>query len=274
MTQLAPVGFGTLVNAEWFGLRRRTGVLVLTLVWAVQVIVFAYLVLFIVDRSTGQPLDSLLPSSTGSFIVGSLPIYGGPVMLCIGAIVAGGDYRFGTLRTLLSRYPSRAPFLLARFAAMTLVLLAVSAMTLLLSIVCGGVIALSQGLPLDYPGPGTLAVALGAIWLVTTAWGALGFLAGTLIRNLTAAIVVGLVWTLMVENLLFGVLGSVVPALGAVRVILLSPSSGALAAALGARGTPGVAPTASGPVAALVLLGYVVVGALVSVVVFARREIN
>lgn len=278
-----PAGFGTLVLAEWFGLRRRTGVLVMTLVWAVQVIFFAYLVLFIVYRSTEktlspvaaeQALRGLLPSSTGSFIVGSLPIYGGPVMLCIGAIIACGDYRFGTLRTLLSRYPARAPFVLARFTAMTVVLLAVSVMTLALSVVCSGVIASIQGRPLDYPGAGTLVVALGALWLVSTAWGAFGFLIGILLRNLAAAIVVGLVWTLLVENLVFGGLGAVVPALGSVRVILLSPSSGALAAALGAHGTPGVVPTASGPVAVLVLLGYVVVCALISVVVFARREVN
>jgi ABC-type transport system involved in multi-copper enzyme maturation permease subunit len=273
---LRPAGFGTLVRAELFGLRRRTGVLAMTLVWAVQVIAFAYVVPFVVYRSTAAPqaLGSLLPSSTGDYIVGTLPIYGGPAMLCIGAITACGDYRFGTLRTLLSRYPGRVPFTLARFAAMTLVLLAVSVMTLALSLGCSGVIAGIQGRPLDYPGAGTLILALGAIWLVSTAWAAFAFLIGILVRNLTTAIVIGLVWTLLVETVLFGGLGAVVPAIGAVRVILLSPSSGSLAAALGSNGTPGVVSTASGPVAALVLFGYVVLSALISVAAFRRRDIN
>lgn len=286
MTESAvrPAGFGALVNAEWFALRRRVGVQVLVGVWALQVIVFAYLVLFIVYRSTAKTLPptaaahalaALLPAGSGSFIVGSLPFYGGPVMLCIGAIIASGDYRFGTLRTLLSRYPDRVSFLLARFTGMTLLMLAVSIMTMLLSILCSGIVAKIQGLPLDYPSAGRLIIGLGAIWLVATAWAGLGFLIGILIRNLAAAIVIGLAWTLIVENLLFGGLGSVVPALNSIRVILLSPSSGSLAYALGAQtNTPGVASTASGPVATLVLAGYVVLSALISAAVLRRRDIS
>lgn len=278
---IRPVGFGALVNAEWFALRRRTGVQVLVGVWALQVIAFAYLVLFIVYRSTAKTtastalLTGLLPASTGSFIVGSLPLYGGPVLLCIGAIIGSGDYRFGTLRTLLSRYPNRVSFALARFTGLTLLMLAVSIMTLLLSILCSGVIAKLQGLPLDYPNAGALTLALGAIWLVTTAWSGLGFLIGILTRNLAAAIVIGLAWTLIVETVLFGELGSVVPALNSIRVILLSPSSGSLAYALGAStNTPGVVSTSSGPVATLVLAGYILLSALISAAVLRRRDIS
>jgi hypothetical protein len=158
---------------------------------------------------------------------------------------------------------------------MTLLMLAVSIMTMLLSILCSGVVAKIQDLPLDYPSAGRLLLALGAIWLVTTAWGGLGFLVGILTRNLAAAIVIGLGWTLIVESLLFGGLGSVVPALNSIRVILLSPSSGSLASALGAQtSTPGVASTASGPVAALVLAGYILLSALISAAVLRRRDIS
>lgn len=283
MTDLAirPVGFGALLNAEWFALRRRIGVQVLVAVWALQVIVFAYLVELVVYRSTAKTttstavLTGLLPASTGSYVLGSLPLYGGPVMLCIGAVIGSGDYRFGTLRTLLSRYPNRVSFTLARFSGMTLSMLAVSIMTMLLSLVCSGIVAKIQGLPLDYPNTGRLLLGLGAIWLVTTAWGGLGFLVGILTRNLAAAIVIGLAWTLIVETVLFGGLGSVVPAINAIRVILLSPSSASLAYALGAQAsTPGVTSTASGPVATLVLVGYVLLSALISAAVLRRRDIS
>jgi hypothetical protein len=154
-------------------------------------------------------------------------------------------------------------------------MLAVSVMTMLLSLVCSGIVAKIQGLPLDYPNTGRLLLGLGAIWLVTTAWGGLGFLVAILTRNLAAAIVIGLAWTLIVETVLFGGLGSVVPAINAIRVILLSPSSASLAYALGAQAsTPGVTSTASGPVATLVLVGYVLLCALISAAVLRRRDIS
>lgn len=284
-----PAGFTDLVRAELFGLRRRPGVLLMSSIWALQVIVFAYTVLYIVYRTSGaelppgdadQLITAVLPVSTGSFIVGSLPLYGGPVMLCIGAIISSGDYRFGTLRTLLSRYPDRSRFVVARFLGMATVMFGVAVLTLTLSLVCSGVIAGIEGRPLDYPGLGSLVVTLGAIWLVVTAWGAVGFALGTVTRSVVSAIAIGLVWTLMVENLLFGGLSAAVPVLDTVRMVLLSPSSGSLAYALGASpgtgssGTPGVVSLVSGPVAVLVLAGYILLSALVAVSVFRRRDVS
>lgn len=284
-----PAGFTDLVRAEWFGLRRRPGVLLMTTIWGLQIIVFAYTVLYVVYRTSGAELPagdaerlltSVLPVSTGSFIVGSLPLYGGPVMLCIGAIISSGDYRFGTLRTLLSRYPDRARLLLARFLGTALVMLVASVMTLVLSLLCSGVIATAEGRPLDYPGPGELLLAFGAIWLVVTAWAAVGFALGTITRSVVSAIAIGLIWTLMVENLLVGGLSGSVPAMDAARKVLLSPNSGSLAYALGAApgsgssGTPGVVAAVSGPVAVLVLTGYIVVSVLVAIGVFRRRDVS
>lgn len=281
-----PASFVDCVRAEWFGLRRRPGVLVMALVWSIQVMAFAYLILFIVYRSTGSdlaPADAegmlgqLLPHSTGSFIVGSLPIYGGPVMLVIGVMVASGDYRLGTMRTLLSRFSNRTVFLAARFTGLVLVMLALSVLTMVLSLLSSGLVALAEDRPLDYPAPGSLLLAIGSIWLIVTAWASLGFALGSLTRNVGAAIAIGLTWTLGIETLLVGGIASVVPFLDAIRVVMLSPSSGSLASALGAQdgsgGTPGVVSTVDGPVAAIVLVGWTAISALVALAAFRRRDV-
>jgi hypothetical protein len=151
-------------------------------------------------------------------------------------------------------------------------------MTLALSLAGSAVIADVEGRPLAYPAVGSLAVTLGAIWLIAAAWGSVGFALGTLTRNVMGAIAIGLSWTLGVEVLLIGGLARAVPALEPVRDVLLSPSSGSLAAALGAprgpNGTPGVVLTAPGPVAAAVLLAYIAVSVWVAVTVFRRRDVG
>lgn len=282
-----PVGFGGCLRAELVSLRRRPGMLVLTAVWAVEVVAFAYVLLYVISRSSEPAsaedaerlLGFLLPASTGGFVVGSMPLYGGPLMLWIGALLAGGDYKLGTLATLLARYPRRGSFLLARFTGLLVGLLAVAALTLGLSVACSAAIAVAADRPLDYPSIGRLAVTLGALWLVAAAWGSLGFALGVLARGTMAAVGAGLLWTLGVETLLIGGLSGAVPVLDAVRVGLLAPSSGSLAAALGAplggsSGTPGVVDTASGPVAAAVLAAYVAVPLLVALAVFRRRDVT
>ncbi|MBM0274990.1 ABC transporter permease subunit [Micromonospora tarensis] len=263
-----------------FTLRRRPALRVLTAVWALQIICFVYLITYIVYRSVPgespdelrQLLTSLLPASADRTVVGALPMWGGPVMLILGALVAGGDERWGSSRTVLARFADRTAFLLGRFLALVLVLLLLSVLTIALSALCSAAIAAAEGEAIRWPGPGRLAVALVSVWLIVTAWGAVGFTLALATRNLAAAIGIGLLWTLMVENLVNG-LGAVIPLFGAVGSILLSTSSGSVAAALGASGF-GVDPVTSGPVAAAVLAGYTVVALTTALVIFRRRDLG
>jgi ABC-type transport system involved in multi-copper enzyme maturation permease subunit len=274
------------LRAELFGLRRRPGVWILTAVWSAQIIVFAYLVAYLVYRfvpeltpeQAQQMRTSLLPASIGNQMLGSMPVYGGPVMLIIGALVAAGDYRWGTLRTILGRYAARTSLLLARFGAMALVFLLLSVLTLVVSALCSVVLALVEGETIVWPGPGSIALSVLALWLVCTAWGGLGFALGIVTRSIAAAIGIGLLWTLMVENLIGGLAG-LLPVLETVRTVLLSAATGSLAADLGSStvsegGGPGVVATMSGAAATAVLLGYVALTVLVSCAVFRRRDVT
>nr|MDT0663369.1 ABC transporter permease subunit [Micromonospora sp. DSM 115978] len=267
------------LRAELFALRRRPAVWVLAAAWTGQIICFVYLITYLVYRAlpagpdAGRVLVDLLPSSADRTVVGALPVWGGPVMLILGALIAGGDQRWGTPRTVLARFADRTAFLLGRFLALAVVLLALAASTLLVAAASSAAVALVEGEALRWPGPGRFALALGSIWLIGTAWAAVGFVLALTLRNLAAAIGVGLLWTLLVENAVNG-LGGLVPLFGALRTAQLSTGSGSMAAALGASGDGfGVAAVTSGPVAAAVLGGYVAVALFTALAVFRRRDL-
>lgn len=274
------------LRAELFALRRRPGVWILGGVWALQVIVFAYVVFYVVHRVQGPDmapgqadglLRQLLPESVGFKVLGSMPVYGGPVMLVIGVLIAASDYRWGTLQTILSRGGDRSGFLVGRFLGMTVVMAVIAVVSLVLSVVCSTVVAAAVGRPAVLPSVADLGVFLLAMTLVCTAWGALGFLLGQVTRNPATAIAIGLLWTLGLENGING-LAYALPALDGLRVLMLSANTGALAHALGAPtmaagGAPGVVDIVTGPVAVATLLGYAVVALAAGLAAFRRRDI-
>jgi ABC-type transport system involved in multi-copper enzyme maturation permease subunit len=185
------------LRAELFALRRRPAVWVLSAVWAVQIVCFAYLVSYLVWRNLHtemSPSDAaamhadLMPASVDHTILGSLPVWGGPVMLILGALVAAGDYRWGTFRTVLSRVAARTPFLAGRFLALAVVMLLMSVLTLLVSALSSLAVALVEGASAAWPGVDRLLVSLAAIWLITMAWASVGFALGLVTRNLAASI--------------------------------------------------------------------------------------
>jgi ABC-type transport system involved in multi-copper enzyme maturation permease subunit len=275
----------TTVGTELRAIRYRPGPKIMMAVWCAQIIVFAYLVSYLIYRfvpslspaQAAQIHRALLPGQLATQVLDSMPVYGGPVMLIIGALVGGGDYRWGTLRTIIARYPDRTGFLLGRAGALTAVMLLISVVSLVLSGVCATIIALAGHDSAAWPSPGSLLAHLLALWLVCAAWGIAGFALAVLTRSVTAAIGIGLLWTLALENVV-GALAASVPALSDVRKVLLSAATGSLAKAMSgpgaAAGAPGVAPVVAGWVAVLILLGYVAAGIGVGLAAFTRRDIT
>lgn len=278
----------TALRAELFASRRRPGVWVVGGVWLALTVAFGMAVPYIVYLAiAGDPpapgggdpealLATLLPERLVPTTLSLFPLFGGAIMLIMGAVVAGGEYRWGTWSTLLTQGPSRAVTVLAKIAAMAVALLGVVVATFATVAVVGAVLAATEGRRLDWPGPGSVIAGIGAAWLVSVAAATLGFALAMALRSTGAALAVGLVWLLALENAVNGLsfLLNVTP----VQKVLLGPNAGSLAAALGATtqddgGTPGVVATAGPLSATLVLATYIVVLAAVSVLLASRRDI-
>ncbi|MFD0560383.1 hypothetical protein FB566_4388 [Stackebrandtia endophytica] len=273
---------GRALSAELYGIRHRGSYLAASAVWLLQIVLFAYVANYVVsltltdlDANQIQAMkDSVLPAGITGAVVGSLPMYGGPVMIILGALMGAGDQRAGMLRTVLSRYPERGRFMSAKLVALTLLVGALMVVTFLVAFICGLTVAVIEGTQWSLPPVADLAAGLGAAWLIGVAWAVFGFAIAVLTRSLAGTIAIGLLWALVVEQVLHGLAG-VAAALEPVRGALLSGASAVLAEAVGGTGgMPAGAPDLSLPVGIGVLAAWIVVGGTVAVVVFRRRDVE
>ncbi|WP_116950979.1 ABC transporter permease subunit [Jiangella endophytica] len=273
--------------AETLLLRKRLAPAVIGGTWVLLVLIFAFGVPYIV-YSTLDPADGagdradllavLVPSAVDSTSVSSYPLFGGAIMLILGVLITGSEYRWGTWGARLSQGPSRSTVVLAKLGAGVLAVAAIALAAAVASVLASLVIAAVEGQSGGLPPVPDLLASLGAALLISTAFLSLGAALAVVFRGTSVALAVGLVWTLGLENAVAG-LASVIGALEPVRAVLLSSASGSLVAGLGAPtqgagGTPGVVDHLGVPAACLVLAAYIAVSATVAVVLTRRRDVT
>ena len=126
------------------------------------------------------------------------------------------------------------------------------------------------------PSLGSVAEAAGAGFLVLEMWAVIGFALGTVARGPALSVGLGLVWALVVENLLRGV-GALLSWVDTLTTVLPGTAGGSLIGSIvgvgGADTPPGVLDTVSGTQAANTVACYVVLAAAVSIVVVRRRDV-
>jgi ABC-type transport system involved in multi-copper enzyme maturation permease subunit len=277
----------SLLHAELLAARKRPGVWIVGGAWTALAAVFGMLVPYIVYLAVrGKPADSgddpgqllagVLPDRFVAGTASLYPMFGSAMMLILGAVLFGGEYRWGTWNTLLIQRPGRVPAVLGKFAATALVLLGITLAVTAVTAAASALIALAAGRAAQWPGPLTVLQGVGAGWLVSMAAAALGAFLAVLFRGTGAAIGVGLVWLLAVENLVSGIVG-MVSGLKVLQQLLIGPNGGSLASALAPAGAPpssvpGVVSVSSPATATLVLLAYVVVLAAATAWLIRRRD--
>lgn len=277
------------VRAELLSARKRPGVWVVGGAWTGLAVAFGMVVPYVVwlavrnrpPGSAGDPeklIDGLLPDRFLAGTVDLYPMFGSALMLILGAVLVGGEYRWGTWGTLLVQRPGRGTAVLAKASAAAVVLLCVTVLVVGCSAAASAAAAGLSGRGAHWPGAATLLGGVGAAWLISMAAAALGMFLAILLRATGAAIGVGLLWLLALENLVSGLAG-VLPALHWPQRLLIGPSAGSLATALDPTGTvdsavPGVV-SVSGPVtASVVLAGYVAVCVGLSALLMSRRDLS
>ena len=252
------------VRAELLSARKRPGVWVVGGAWTGLAVAFGMVVPYVVwlavrnrpPGSAGDPeklIGGLLPDRFLAGTVDLYPMFGSALMLILGAVLVGGEYRWGTWGTLLVQRPGRGTAVLAKASAAAVVLLCVTVLVVGCSAAASSAAAGLSGRGAHWPGAATLLGGVGAAWLISMAAAALGMFLAILLRATGAAIGVGLLWLLALENLVSGLAG-VLPALHWPQRLLIGPSAGSLATALDPTGTvdsavPGVV-SVSGPVTA------------------------
>jgi ABC-2 type transport system permease protein len=276
------------VRAAWFADRKRPAVWTVTLTWIVLALAFGIGVPYLVHLTlAGDPkqadsaaslLDAVLPGQLVTTGIGLFPLFGGAIVVILGALVVGNEYRWGTLNLIFTQRPRRAQVLAGHAVALCALTLLLVALTFAAMAGVTALLALVEGRGLDWPAASDLAGAVAAAWLICSAHASVGYFLAIAFRSTATAIAVGLVWTLVLENAISG-LALVLSPLEMVQKLLLAPSSGALAGALGARsqfdgGTPGVIESTGAGLPAAVLAGYVVLMFGLGIWLAVRRDVG
>ncbi|MGH3508372.1 MAG: ABC transporter permease [Nocardioidaceae bacterium] len=275
-------------RAELAKLVRRPAAWVLLAAPLVLNSIFSYLVPYLSYRSGStdvmddltpeQMLATTFPSELVPNTLGGFPVFAGALVLVLGAMVFGGEYGWGTVKTQFTQGPSRRAVvggqllcLAVAVAVGVVVLFAVSALT-------SWGIALAESGPVAWPALGDLAAGIGAGWLIMMMWASLGAALGVLLRSVALPVGLGVVWVLGIENLVSAMAASVLDALEPLRDVLPGVNAGSLVSAVVPQeivdAPPGVTTSVEGTRAVLTLACYVLACVALSLWASHRRDVT
>ena len=272
-------------SAELLRLRKWSATWVVVGAWMALALAFGYVFNYVAYVSGEENFTSdggtragllaqMLPPALPDILVQGLPMFGGALAMVIGALAAGNGFGWGTWKTVFTQGPSRLATVAGSLLAVTLIVVAMITATLVLYLGVSSLIAVTEGHEIVMPSPEAVAKAYGTGFLVLEMWAVLGFLVGVIAKGPSIAVGLGLVWALVVENLLRGV-GGLISAVETFTHVLPGTAGGSLVGALvGDRsGTPGVVTTIGGEQALITVAAYVLVAAVAALVVMRRRDL-
>jgi ABC-2 type transport system permease protein len=276
-------------RAELLKLRKRSAVWVLFSAGLVLSLIFGYLLPYL-GYATGddnpqtdgvpraQVLQGMLPEHVLDNTIGGYPIFAGALALVLGAIVIGGEYSWGTLKTILTQRPGRASVLTAQFLALgTMIVVWVLGIFVACALCSIGIAAAEAG-SMSWPGPLDLLRGLAGGWLVLMMWCLAGAVLAVAFRNVALPIGLGVVWILGIETLLAGVVSSLLPDLDVVSNALPGTNAGSLVFSVTGMAPgdapPGVRDAVSGGRALLTLVAYCAVFAVLAAWTTRRRDVT
>ena len=275
------------LRAELFRLRRWPAFWVTVTAWLLLNAMFGYVFNFVTYTSgdnsfsnEGQTradvLATIVPSGVANTLPQGMPLFGGAIMMVLGAIVAGNGYGWGTWKTVFTQGPSRVAALLGSMWAVVVLVAGLVGATL----VCETLLALGvaglESQPVTWSHAGDLLQSFGGGLLVMEMWAMAGYFLGTVARSPAVSVGLGLVWALVIEGLLRGV-GTSLQAVAVFTHFLPGTAAGSLIGSIvGAGGpdaTPGLLDTLSATRAVVTVAAWAVVFPLASLWLVRRRDV-
>lgn len=255
--------------AEWRKLRRPTLLLgTLGAVAFFSVLVSSLLFLMIDspngngDRGVRITREMLSLSNGATYSFSSIGNLLGIIALCVFAAQTAQEYSLGTLRNLLVRQPGRIRLLVGKLASMKVFAILMTLVSAVISIGISYVLAGGKDVntTLWFNSDGRLEIAktLLNVFISILGFGIIGMVLGILLRSPISSISLGVLWLLIVENIV-----------GAVKSSTLQWLPGNQLGTIAVGGSDTVSYTH-----ALSLSGlYVGIALVIATVLFTRRDV-
>jgi len=275
-------------RAELLRLRKWPAVWVTIGAWLALAAMFGYVFNY-VSYATGDNgfsnegqtaaslLADLLPANVPAVMIQGTPMFGGALMMVLGALVAGGGYGWGTWKTVFTQGPSRTAAVLGSLIGLTVTVVGLVLVTLVMCLGVSLSIAVAESQSVVWPSGIDLLQGVGTGLAVLEMWALAGFLLGTIARGPALSVGLGLVWALVIENLLRGT-GTLLSAVEAFTHVLPGTAAGSLVGSIvgvepGGDRTPGVIDTLSATQAIWTLAAYVVLLPAAALWLTNRRDV-
>ena len=209
-------------RAELLKLRKRWAIYILAGIFVLIVVLLNYVLTYIILKnpqpgitvsrsggpSTADQLASLYPQNFHRIALASVTQLGSAIAIILGVLVVGSEYGWGTLKTIFTQKPSRLTVFTGQFFALSVVTFVFTVLLIVAAAASSLTLALFEGLSPQWPDPIVIAGAAGAIWLIFEMWTLFGVLLSVLFKQSAMAMGIGLVYTFIVEGLIFGLFGS------------------------------------------------------------------
>ncbi|QLY31433.1 ABC transporter permease [Nocardia huaxiensis] len=272
-------------RAELLRLRKWPAFWIVLGVWILLNLTFAYLFNYLAyttgdssRMSNGQPrevlLQLMLPAAVPEVFTQGMAMFGGALMLVLGALAVGSGYGWGSWKTVLTQGPSRVAALggMVNSLAVTVVSLVVVAFVVDTGV--AALIAATEGQSLALPAVSKILAGIVSGSAILGMWTLAGAFIGAIARGPALAVGLGLVWVLVVENLLRGVAGIFTP-IEVLTDYLPGTAAGSLAGSMrttGGPATPGVVDILTRTESLVALAVYVAIFAAGTVFLIRRRD--
>jgi ABC-2 type transport system permease protein len=268
------------ISAELYKVTRRPATWLLGGFFALVIVVFNDVVGSIAIRTmsaTDPDLsvfrDMLRFEYFSSSALGVVASLGGPIVLILGALIAGSEYGWNTFKTVLTTGPSRLGVLGGKLVALAVLVTAFVLAGWAAAAAGSLVVSVIDGTAITAPSLGNIVGGLGAGWLIAAVWGTAGLALGLIFRSTTAPIGLGLIWGLAAETLISQFGGSI-SFFETINQYLVGTNATTLANAVrGTVMTTDVGVQLSTTHAVLVLASYAVVLTTIAAYLFRRRDL-
>jgi len=225
--------------------------------------------------------SALYPSNVVSKTLTQWTNLGGVFALILGVLVQGSEYGWGTVKTMYIQRPGRLTMMAGKLAALLLMVLVMVIALFAVDAASSAVVALIDGKSIaSFPAMTDLAKGMGATWLIFSMWAMFGFGLATLFRQSAMAIGLGLAYGLVIEGLVFGLLGRLGSDLvKQIHIWLPIANAGYLSQSFGrsaglVAGPAAAAPDADATHAVMVLAIYLIGFAFLSATLIRRRDVT